>query len=92
MKIKCYSVRLKELRSISSKALLAIAHDGSSDVIPKSQVYGPDYDVRKSEAYWISAWIMKYIGMDADELLRLKQLSGIVELFKDKEFTKSWEK
>jgi ParB-like chromosome segregation protein Spo0J len=32
-------------------------------------------------------WIMKHIGMDADELLRLKQLSGLAELFKDREFT-----
>lgn len=32
-------------------------------------------------------WIMKEIGMDADELLRYKQLSGIAELFKDREFT-----
>jgi len=37
------------------------------------------------------AWIMKNIGMDADELLRLKQLSGLAELFKNKEFSKSWE-
>jgi hypothetical protein len=34
-------------------------------------------------------WIMKEIGMDADELLRYKQLSGIAELFKDREFTKT---
>lgn len=38
-----------------------------------------------------NAWIMKNIGMDLDELLRLKQLSGLAELFKDKEFSKSWE-
>jgi len=37
------------------------------------------------------AWIMKNIGMDADELLRLKQLSGLAELFKDKEFSSSWD-
>lgn len=37
------------------------------------------------------AWIMKNIGMDAEELLRLKQLSGLQELFKDKEFSKTWE-
>lgn len=37
------------------------------------------------------AWIMKHIGMDADEILRLKQLSGLSELFKDKEFSKSFE-
>lgn len=33
------------------------------------------------------AWIMKEIGMDADELLRYKQLSGLAELFTDKNFT-----
>jgi ParB-like chromosome segregation protein Spo0J len=33
------------------------------------------------------AWIMKEIGMDADELLRLKQVSGLADLFRDKEFT-----
>jgi len=35
------------------------------------------------------AWIMKEIGMDADELLRYKQLSGLAELFKDREFSKA---
>ena len=29
------------------------------------------------------SWIMKNIGMDADELLRLKQISGLAELFAD---------
>jgi ParB-like chromosome segregation protein Spo0J len=33
------------------------------------------------------AWIMKNIGMDADELLRLKQITGIAELFKYREFS-----
>jgi len=37
------------------------------------------------------AWIMKNIGMDADELLRLKQISGLAALFKDKEFSNAWE-
>jgi ParB-like chromosome segregation protein Spo0J len=36
-------------------------------------------------------WIMKNIGMDVDELLRLKQISGIAALFKDKDFSMSWE-
>jgi len=37
------------------------------------------------------AWIMRKIGMDADELLRYKQLSGLAELFKDREFSESRE-
>jgi len=36
-------------------------------------------------------WIMKNIGMSADELLRLKQISGLAALFKDKEFSNAWE-
>lgn len=35
------------------------------------------------------AWIIKEIGMDADELLRFKQLSGLAEMFKDRDFTQS---
>lgn len=33
------------------------------------------------------SWILKNLGMDADELLRLKQITGLRELFKDKEFS-----
>jgi len=36
-------------------------------------------------------WIVKNIGMDPDELLRLSQLSGLAELFKTKQFSSSWE-
>lgn len=37
------------------------------------------------------AWIMKNIGMCADELLRFKQISGLASLFSNKDFSKSWE-
>jgi ParB-like chromosome segregation protein Spo0J len=37
------------------------------------------------------AWILKHVGMDKDELLRLKQITGIADLFKDKDFSDSWE-
>ena len=59
MRTLCYSVRLESLVRISDKALKATAFDGSSDIIPTSQVFGPDYEVQKSEAYWISAWILE---------------------------------
>lgn len=36
-------------------------------------------------------WIMKNIGMDADELLRLKQISGIASLFTNKDFSHAWD-
>ena len=59
MKIKCYSVRLKSLISISDKAYKATAFDGSEDIIPKSQVLAIDYDSQKSDAYYISEWILE---------------------------------
>lgn len=59
MKTLCYSVRLESLESLSPKAFKATAFDGSSDIIPASQVFGRDYEVQKSDAYWISAWILE---------------------------------
>lgn len=35
-------------------------------------------------------WISKHLGMDKDEILRLKQITGLESLFKDVEFGKSW--
>tara|TARA_R110000787_G_scaffold161960_2_gene275325 strand:- start:1498 stop:2019 length:522 start_codon:yes stop_codon:yes gene_type:complete len=35
------------------------------------------------------AWIIKHIGMDKDELLRLKQVTGLASLFVNKEFSKA---
>lgn len=37
------------------------------------------------------AWILRHIGMDKDELLRLKQITGLADLFKDKDFSKAWD-
>lgn len=59
MKSLCYSVRLESLTAISDKCYKAIAFDGSEALIPKSQVFGQDYSVKKSVAYWISEWILK---------------------------------
>ena len=39
------------------------------------------------EAGMSDAWILKHIGMDKDELLRLKQTTGLAALFKDREFS-----
>lgn len=58
-KTKCYSVRLESLVRISPKAFKATAFDGSSDIIPASQVFGRDFEVEKSEAWWIAAWLLE---------------------------------
>lgn len=36
-------------------------------------------------------WIAKHIGMSPDEVLRMKQITGLASLFKEKDFSKSWE-
>lgn len=36
-------------------------------------------------------WICKHIGMSVDELLRLKQITGVAALFANREFSDSWE-
>jgi len=36
-------------------------------------------------------WICKHIGMSADELLRLKQITGVAALFTNQDFSSSWE-
>ena len=37
------------------------------------------------------AWICKHIGMSKDELLRLKQITGVAALFANQDFSDSWE-
>jgi hypothetical protein len=46
------------LSRISDKAYKATAFDGSIAILPASQIFGQDYDIQKSDAYWISAWIL----------------------------------
>lgn len=37
------------------------------------------------------AWICKHVGMSLDELLRMKQITGLASLFQNKDFSKAWE-
>ncbi len=36
------------------------------------------------------AWISKHLGMEKDEILRLKQITGLTALFKDVNFGRAW--
>lgn len=40
---------------------------------------------------WSDKKIGKELGMEADEVLRMKQLTGLTEAFADREFSQSWE-
>ena len=37
------------------------------------------------------AWISRHLGMDRDEILRLKQITGLAALFRDTDFGKAWQ-
>ncbi|ELA94219.1 IbrB-like domain-containing protein [Enterococcus faecium] len=43
------------------------------------------------EAGLSDQWILTNLGMDKDELLRLKQISGLVSLFSEASFSEAWE-
>lgn len=58
MRTKCFSVRVASMQRISVSAYKVKTFDGSEDIIPASQVFGIDFDVKKSDAYWIAAWIL----------------------------------
>lgn len=40
---------------------------------------------------WSEERIAKELGMDADEVLRLRQVTGLAEMFRDREFSEAWE-
>lgn len=46
-------------------------------------------DLRKRN--WNDEKIARELGMDADEVLRLAQITGLAEMFKDESFSESWE-
>lgn len=44
-----------------------------------------------SRRNWDDAKIARELGMEPDEVLRLKQITGLAELFADREFSAAWE-
>lgn len=59
---------------------------GSHDVDLMSNIVKELKDMGKTDK-----WIMKHLGMDADEVIRLKQMSGLASLFRNEEFSNSWD-
>jgi len=50
-----------------------------------------DIVVELARRNWTDKRIAKELGMDADEILRLKQITGLAELFADEDFSEAWE-
>ena len=76
-------------RELDNRMASTIRHNrarGSHDIDLMSNIVKELIQLGRKET-----WIRKHIGMDADEILRLKQLTGIADLFADNEFSNSWE-
>ena len=58
---------------------------GSHDVELMSNIVKELHELGRSDT-----WISKHLGMDKDEILRLKQITGLAALFKDVQFGKAW--
>lgn len=50
-----------------------------------------DIVVELKRRNWSDEKIGRELGMDADEVLRLAQISGLAEIFKNREFSEAWE-
>lgn len=50
-----------------------------------------DIVVELKRRNWNDDKIAKHLGMDADEVLRLYQITGLTQMFEDKEFSQAWE-
>lgn len=59
---------------------------GSHDLDLMSNIVAELVEIGKTDN-----WIMKKIGMSADELLRLKQVTGLASLFSNNNFSQAWQ-
>lgn len=75
-------------KPIDQRMASTIRHNrarGSHDVDLMSNIVKELNELGRSDT-----WIAKHLGMDRDEVLRLKQITGLAALFKDINFGKAW--
>ena len=73
-------------KDMSNRMASTIRHNrarGSHSIELMSNIVSELVDSGMSDA-----WIIRHIGMDKDELLRLKQITGLASMFKDSSFSK----
>jgi ParB-like chromosome segregation protein Spo0J len=76
-------------KDLSDRMASTIRHNrarGSHNIDLMSTIVSELVEMGKGDA-----WICKHIGMSKDELLRLKQITGLASLFQNKDFSESWE-
>lgn len=59
---------------------------GTHDVDLMSNIVKELHEIGRSDA-----WISKHLGMEKDEILRLKQITGLASLFRDVQFGRAWQ-
>lgn len=75
-------------KPLSNRMASTIRHNrarGSHDVDLMSNIIKELHEIGRSDA-----WIAKHLGMSRDEILRLKQITGLAALFRDINFGKAW--
>lgn len=75
-------------KSLDQRMASTIRHNrarGSHNVDLMSNIIKELHEIGRSDA-----WIAKHLGMDRDEILRLKQITGLTALFKDTDFGQAW--
>lgn len=73
---------------LSDRMASTIRHNrarGSHNIELMSQIVTELVEMGKGDA-----WICKHVGMSPDELLRMKQITGLASLFQNKDFSNSW--
>ena len=75
-------------KPLSNRMASTIRHNrarGSHNVDLMSNIIKELHELGRSDA-----WIAKHLGMDKDEVLRLKQITGLAALFRDVKFGQAW--
>jgi len=76
-------------KGISDRMASTIRHNrarGSHNIELMSQIVSELVEMGKGDR-----WICQHIGMSPDELLRMKQITGLASLFTTREFSEAWE-
>lgn len=76
-------------KHISDRMASTIRHNrarGSHNIELMSTIVSELVEMGKGDR-----WICEHIGMSADELLRLKQITGVAALFANRDFSQSWD-
>ena len=75
-------------KSLDNRMASTIRHNrarGSHNVDLMSNIVKELHELGRSDA-----WISKHLGMEKDEILRLKQITGLTALFRDVQFGRAW--